>query len=107
MPSAPQTRSLVHVPHVTVRLMPQLSVKVCWPQVLPCWAQSALLERGWQTGQVLSALHGSLLAHVPQLTVRVVPQLSTCCTLPHCALKRPQKLSSLSASHTHRLVFEQ
>jgi hypothetical protein len=101
---APHVAGAVHVPHdATVREPPQLSAAVTDPQFLPSLVQNAVS---------ISAVHPQRLAvppvpqplgveHVPQVTVRAVPQLSAAVTDPQFFPSREQNAASLSLVHPH------
>jgi hypothetical protein len=98
----------VHVPHeATVRLVPQLSVLVAVPQVLPRRVQNALSVSGVQAAgpHTLPALQTRGGEQVPhEATVRLVPQLSLELTDPQFLPSRLQKAASVSAVHPQALA---
>jgi hypothetical protein len=98
----------VHVPQLaTVREMPQLSLAVTLPQVLPRRVQKAGLVSFVHphTLTVLPPPHVCGAVHVPQLfTVRIVPQLSAAVTLPQFLDRRVQNAAFDSAVQPHTLT---
>jgi hypothetical protein len=103
-PPAPQLSRPLHCPHAAVRGLPQLSLPENWPQLLPCAAQKAASVCGTQPEHTLatpSAPQRAPPAHVPQFTVRLVPQLSTPVTTSQFFPNLTQNCASLSAPQLH------
>jgi hypothetical protein len=100
VPPPPQVWGVVHDPQVTVRDTPQLSFAVSCPQFFPLrWHRVAspsgvhpqtLGVPGLPPPQLLG------LAQEPQLTVRLVPQLSVTVIVPQFLFMRPQMAASAS-----------
>jgi hypothetical protein len=97
----------VHVPHdATVRLVPQLSVLVTDPHVLPmraqkAWSVSATHAAGPQT---LPALQTLGAAHVPHEAARAAPQLSFAVTEPQFLPSLVQNATFVSGVQAQVLV---
>ena len=87
------------MPQFTVRDAPQLSAAVREPQFAPRRVQKAVAVSGTQ-----AATHCPLvlqvrpLGHVPQVTRRVVPQLSAAERVPQVTRSRLQKVALDSAT---------
>jgi hypothetical protein len=97
---APQVCGAVHSPHWgTVRVVPQLSAPVTWPQFFPSREQKVVSVSGVQLPTLdAPQLWGAELT--PQLAaVRALPQLSVPLTAPHVFPRRAQKVTSVSATH--------
>jgi hypothetical protein len=103
-PPPMQDCGAVHVPQLaTVRIMPQLSVPVNMPQLLPRREQKVVFDSGVQGVPHWFAVpappHVCGMLHVPQLaTMRIWPQLSIPVKLPHALLSRWQKAGSDSGT---------
>jgi hypothetical protein len=91
----PQVFGEVHVPHERLRDTPQLSVVATVPQFLLSWAQSwaSLSCVQPQTFAVPPPPHVCGAVHVPQFTVRAMPQLSVTPTMPH-VFPRPEQMAA-------------
>jgi hypothetical protein len=97
---APHVAGAVHAPHdATVRVAPQLSAAVTPPQFLASLVQNAVLSSAVQPHRFAVPPPPQALgaAHVPQVTVRAVLQLSGAVTLPQFLPLREQNAASLSA----------
>jgi hypothetical protein len=101
-PPPPHVAGAVHVPQEpTVRLAPQLSVPLTFPQFLIMRPQKTASVSPVHPHKLL-VLHTSGAVHVPhEGAVRPLPQLSVAVTLPHCLPSRVQKAGSVSAVHPH------
>ena len=94
---------------VTVRLAPQLSGAVLLPHCAPTRVQKMASTSGVQphtlgTLGVAPPQLAPVPLQVPQLTVRVTPQLLVPLLLPHCAPVRVQKVGSVSFVHPQTLA---
>lgn len=95
-------------PHVTVRIVPQLSGAVSEPQFFCSRVQKSGFVSAVQTHWPLPLqVRLGAVVHVPQLvTVRITPQLSGAVSAPHTRLWREQNVPSLSGMQAHTLVAE-
>jgi hypothetical protein len=111
VPHAPGTPAAPHVSPTVVqepqlvmaRSWPQLSRSARLPQAYPARAQRAASVSGVQpqTFAVPPPPHVCRSVHVPQVAVRVVPQLSAAVRAPQFFPSRPQKAVSLSLVQPH------
>jgi hypothetical protein len=100
VPPPPQVCGAVQVPQLaTVRAVPQLSVPATCPQFLPARVQKAAFVSAAQphTFTVPPPPQVCGAVQVPQLTVRIVPQLSAPATCPQFLPIRVQKAAFVSA----------
>jgi hypothetical protein len=101
-PAPPHVCGAVHVPHeLTVRICPQLSMFMTWPQSLPKRVQKAVSLSAVQphTFAVPAPPHVCGEAQRPHdATVRGFPQLSVFVTWPQFLPRRKQRAGSLSAT---------
>jgi len=101
------------MPHeLTVRDVPQLSFAVTEPQFLPRRVQNAAVVSGVQphtlgTEGVAPPQLWPVSVQVPQLTVRLEPQLSVAVTVPQVSPRRAQNCASVSDTHPHTLLAPQ
>lgn len=102
VPPPPHVCPAMHVPQTAVRGLPQRSLALTAPQLLPCAAQNSASVSGTQPPQTFAAPPPPqvlLPVHVPQLMVRSAPQLSVADVCPQSRPSREQMAASDSAMH--------
>ena len=95
-----------HVPQLVVLGAPQLSVPDLVPQAAPVRAQKAALDSGAHTHWFAPEQLSPVPEQPPQLTLRLLPQLSVPDLVPHSAPKREQK-AALDSGLQEQVLFEQ
>jgi hypothetical protein len=98
---APQTWGDAQLPHDAVRGELQLSVPITVPQFLPSREQNAPSVSGEHEVHWPAALHWLEAAQLPQLALRLTPQLSTAVKLPHA---RPAWAHSVASDSGEQLM---
>jgi hypothetical protein len=91
---APQVWGDAQLPHDAVRGELQLSVPLTVPQFVPSRLQNAASLSGEQEVHWPALLHWLEAAQVPQVTLRLTPQLSTAVRLPHARPACAQRVAS-------------
>lgn len=98
MPAPPHVAGSVQLPHIVVRISPQVSGAVTEPHCAPTRMQNAMSVSPGQPQTLVDPPppHVAGIVHVPHETVRDTPQLSAAVTEPQLFPSRVQNAVSFS-----------